>query len=167
MATETTKDEGKNTKAKLSNKVDNNFHVFTWLNIAENEANDTESDGETLVTQLREVQDYLLNSTTMRDRNAYHYCNSSSQRSVHTYLKDMGVEIEKTIEESEEKQDYENKIDLYNAADIVFSFFLPQLLDEDTPTVGQFWGSVRRLVDVSILIFYILFKTQIASIIKC
>lgn len=147
MATETTKDEGKNTKAKLSNKVDNNFHVFTWLNIAENEANDTESDGETLVTQLREVQDYLLNSTTMRDRNAYHYCNSSSQRSVHTYLKDMGVEIEKTIEESEEKQDYENKIDLYNAADIVFSFFLPQLLDEDTPTVGQFWGSVRRLVD--------------------
>ncbi|XXG94111.1 hypothetical protein Hte_000363 [Hypoxylon texense] len=144
---ETTKAESQNPKAKLSNKLDKYFHVFSWLIVAENEANDTESDGETLVAQLREVEDYLLNSTTTRDRNTYHNCNSSSQRSVHAYLKDKGLEIEKTEEEPEEKGEYENRIDLYNAADIVFSFFLPQLVNADAPTVEQFWGSIRSLVD--------------------
>ncbi|KAI1774117.1 hypothetical protein F4818DRAFT_420890 [Hypoxylon cercidicola] len=147
--TETKTPESGNTKDQLSDHVDNNFHVFTWLDIAENEANDTKSDDDTLITHLREIEDYLLTSTSMRDRNQYNNCNSSSQQAVHAYLKEKGLETEKAEEESQDKQEYENKVDLYNAADIVFSFFLPQSLDENTPTVGQFWHSVRSLVEMS------------------
>ncbi|KAI1765348.1 hypothetical protein GGR53DRAFT_270001 [Hypoxylon sp. FL1150] len=147
--TETTSPETRNIRTKLSNGVDNNFHVFTWLDAAENETNGTEPDGETLVAHLQEIEDYVLSSTAMRDRNAYNTCKSSSQVSVHAYLKEKGLEVESAEEESQEKQEYESRVDLYNAADIVFSFFLPQWIGKDTPTVRKFWGSIQSLVEVS------------------
>ncbi|KAI0852613.1 hypothetical protein F5Y00DRAFT_176805 [Daldinia vernicosa] len=138
----------KKTKDEKYQIADDKFHVFSWLEMAESEDDSGELDVEALITNLQEAEDYLLKSTSMRDRNAYHNCNLSSRSSVHAYLRGKGLRIEKKDEESVEKRGYENKIDFYNAADIVFSFFLPQSLSEDTPTIGKFWGAVESLVEI-------------------
>ncbi|KAI1376242.1 hypothetical protein F4677DRAFT_85578 [Hypoxylon crocopeplum] len=142
--------QSKNRKAKIksTNSVDNSFHVFSWLGITQTENDRTEVDVEALTTHLQEAEDFLLSSTMMRDRTAYNSCNLFSQRQVHAYLEDKGLNTEKSEEEAQEGRDYENRVDLYNAADLVFSFFLPQSLDQNTPTVGKFWGAVQRLVEM-------------------
>ncbi|KAF3055618.1 hypothetical protein GL218_06953 [Daldinia childiae] len=145
-ATENT--DNKNTKVEKYQTTDDKFHVFSWLEMAESEDDSGELDVEALVTNLQEAEDYLLKSTSLRDRNAYHNCNVSSQSSVHAYLRGKGLRIEKTDENSAEKRGYETKIDFYNAADIIFSFFLPQVLSEDAPTIGKFWGAVESLVEI-------------------
>ncbi|KAI2782312.1 hypothetical protein F4815DRAFT_30049 [Daldinia loculata] len=146
LATEN--NDNKNTKAEKYQTTDDKFHVFSWLGMTESEGDNRELDAEALITDLGEVENYLLKSTSMRDRNAYHNCNMSSQSSVHAYLRGKGLRIEKADEKSAEKRGYETKIDFYNAADIVFSFFLPQLLSEDAPTIGKFWGAVESLVEI-------------------
>ncbi|KAI0843060.1 hypothetical protein F5Y06DRAFT_292046 [Hypoxylon sp. FL0890] len=135
-------------KDKPTGHTDNNFHVFSWLEMNQAETDCSELDVDALNTNLQEAEDYLLRSMTMRDRNAYQNCNISSQRSVHAYLKGKRRRIEQMDEDSQERQGYENKVDLYNAADIVFSFFLPHSLGEDTPTIGKFWGAVESLVEI-------------------
>lgn len=147
----TPKPGSRNPKSNLKKTVDNNFHVFSWLYMTENEPDGAALDHEMITTQLQEAEEYLLSSTTIRDRNAYHNCNSSSRRFVYTYLKDKGQKIDNSEEETQERREYENKVDLYNAADITFSFFLPQLSSKDTPTVGKFWGAIQNLVEVSTL----------------
>ncbi|KAI0117112.1 hypothetical protein F4814DRAFT_415281 [Daldinia grandis] len=146
LATEN--NDNKGTKVEKDQTTDDRFHVFSWLEMVESESDSGELDLEALVTNLREAEDYLLKSTSIRDRNAYHNCNVSSQSSVHAYLRGKGLRIEKTDEESVERRGYKTKIDFYNAADIVFSFFLPQSLSEDTPTIGKFWGAVESLVEI-------------------
>ncbi|OTA69317.1 hypothetical protein K449DRAFT_428757 [Hypoxylon sp. EC38] len=134
-------------KNKPTNRIDNNFHVFSWLEMNQSDTDGLELDVDTLNTNLQEAEDYLLRSMSMRDRDAYQDCNISSQRSVHAYLKGKKRGAERT-EDIQEKRAYENKVDLYNAADIVFSFFLPQILGDDMPTVGKFWGAVESLVEI-------------------
>ncbi|KAI1408911.1 hypothetical protein F5Y13DRAFT_204091 [Hypoxylon sp. FL1857] len=147
-APETKQQGNRKTKDKPASRTDNNFHVFSWLEATQVETDSVELDVETLNANLQDAEDYLLRSMTMRDRNAYQNCNLSSQRSVHAYLKGKGLRIEKMDDDSQEKRGYQNKVDLYNAADIVFSFFMPQSLGEDTPTVGKFWGAVESLVEI-------------------
>ncbi|KAI1465730.1 uncharacterized protein F4812DRAFT_110004 [Daldinia caldariorum] len=138
--------KAKNTKVQPVHKDDGKFHVFSWLEIGENEG-----DGimpynvEQLTTSLREIEEYLITSTGMRDRSAYRNCEISSRRSVHAYLS-QGSGIEKAEELDWQKNEYEKRVDLYNAADIIFDFFLPQYVDESTPTIGKFWGAIDSLV---------------------
>ncbi|KAI8965869.1 hypothetical protein F5Y11DRAFT_258925 [Daldinia sp. FL1419] len=140
--------EGVNPKAKRTSTIDGKFHVFSWLEMSESEGNNKEPNAEALTANLREAEGYLIKSTSMRDRNAYNNCNISSQSSVYAYLKGKGLRIEKMDKGSREKREYKNRIDLYNAADIVFSFFLPQSLGEDIPTIGKFWGAVESLIEI-------------------
>ncbi|KAI1142915.1 hypothetical protein F5Y05DRAFT_408368 [Hypoxylon sp. FL0543] len=136
------------TEDKPTRTTDKTFHVFTWMEMTQMDDDCLESEVVPLNTDLQEAEEYLLRSTSMRDRNAYQNCNLSSQRSVHAYLKGKSIRIEKMDNDNQEKRAYENKVDLYNAADIVFSFFLPRSLGEDTPMVGKFWGAIETLVEI-------------------
>ncbi|KAI2464473.1 hypothetical protein F4781DRAFT_70403 [Annulohypoxylon bovei var. microspora] len=136
-------------KPKLHNRTDDSFHVFSWLEMAETETDGEESEVETLTSYLQEAEDYLLRSMLMRDRTAYHNCNVSSQNSVHDFLVGKGLKIETLNESSQEEREYDSAVDLYNAAGIVFSFFLPLSFDKDTPTAGKFWGAIQSLVEAS------------------
>ncbi|KAK6948222.1 hypothetical protein Daesc_009986 [Daldinia eschscholtzii] len=142
-------DENQKTQVQETCSDDSKFHVFSWLEMDENEDNDGVPDIEALTKSLQEMEDYLLKSTSMRDRNAYRNCKLSSQGYIYAYLKSQGLRIENLEEKGWQKNDYEQKVDLYNAADIVFSFFLPQYLGIDKPTIGRFWGAVDSLIQIS------------------
>ncbi|KAK8005582.1 Mg2+ transporter protein- CorA-like protein [Apiospora arundinis] len=45
-----------------------------------------------------------------------------------------------------QKKLYSQRVDIYNAADLVCQFFLPNDMDEDAPTVGKFWGAIMSFV---------------------
>ncbi|OTB14339.1 hypothetical protein K445DRAFT_23746 [Daldinia sp. EC12] len=142
-------DENKKTQVKEIGNDDGKFHVFSWLEMDGNEGNGGVPDIEALTESLQETEDYLLQSTSMKDRNSYRNCKLSSRGYVHAYLKSQGLRIENLEEKGWQKNDYEQKVDLYNAADIVFSFFLPQYLGIDKPTIGRFWGAVDSLVQIT------------------
>ncbi|KAI2633689.1 hypothetical protein GGS26DRAFT_56879 [Hypomontagnella submonticulosa] len=148
----TGQNKNENTQSKPPNGVDTSFHVFSWLAMAEAETGDTELDAEALTTDLQEAEQYLLGSTAMGNRNAYQRCSQSTQSSVYDYLETQGSKIEKnngeSREESRNRREYETRVDLYNAAEIIFSFFLPQSLGIGAPTVGKFWGAIRSLVEI-------------------
>lgn len=134
----------------LPARVNNTFHVFTWLETVQaGFKGSADLDVEAITGQLQEVEEFLLYSTTMAERRAYNNCNWSSRKLVHAYLEDRGQELEDGNEKLKKKQDYEERVDLYNAADLVYRFFLPWRLDADAPTVGKFWGAISTLVEVS------------------
>ncbi|KAI5867033.1 hypothetical protein GGS23DRAFT_301604 [Durotheca rogersii] len=129
--------------------LDDSFHVFSWLEMAQAESNNRKLDTEALVAHLREAEEFLLSSIPKRDRNAYRTCDPSSQRLVYMCLREEEPSFDDMEEETREKSEYEGKVEIYNAADIIHSFFLPRSSSKHIPTVGKFWGAIRGLVEVS------------------
>jgi hypothetical protein len=140
-----------NVKITLPESVNDTFHVFTWMENVQLGSTDTSDlDVEAVVKQLQVAEEFLLGSTTMRERRAYHMCPPSSRQLIHAYLEDRGQERDSSADDKpKKKQDYEDRVDVYNAAELVFRFFLPWRFDKDAPTVGKFWGAVQCLVGVS------------------
>lgn len=133
----------------MPTRVNDTFHVFTWLGNIQSTPADSSAgiDTEMVVKQLQEIETYILCSTGTRDRSAYSRCGTSSRRAVHDYLAEHSIETEQR--NSGTKKQYEARVNLYNAADLVFRFFLPWMVDSQAPTVGKFWGALRSLVEVS------------------
>ncbi|KAI1498364.1 hypothetical protein F5X99DRAFT_412171 [Biscogniauxia marginata] len=150
VADQTARQEGdSDNEAKLLDISDNKFHVFTWMDLANANTGSGTLDMGALVNQLTDVEEYLLGSTAASDRNAYKECSCSSRQLVHAYLEgkeEAGTEIQ---EPGQKKDDCEDGVDIFNAADILYEFFLPPGLEESIPTVGKFWGSIQRLVEVA------------------
>lgn len=55
------------------------------------------------------------------------------------------VHAEKRIRSSK-PQDYEMRADIFNLADMIFKFFLPDTTE--TPMASKFWGAVKNQVKV-------------------
>jgi len=45
------------------------------------------------------------------------------------------------------RQTYETKVEVVNAAELLFQFFLPSRFEG--PTVGKYWGALDRVLKVS------------------
>lgn len=132
----------------LPDRVNDRFHVFSWLEtvLTTGDAN-SQVQVESLRIQLQEVEDYLKNSTSFSDRRAYQDSQVATRPSCFRYLREQGGLTEEFKKQPRMKQDYEDRIDIVNAADIVYRFFLP--LGFDGPTVRKFWGAINLLVQVS------------------
>lgn len=105
-------------------------------------------DTSILNEHLLEVEDFLLNQTNFTDRKAYRGCNPSSRRSVHGILQKRGSTLSQSSDSSGRDQiDYEEDVEIFNTADIIFRFLFPA--DAVVATVGKFWGAVKLLIEVS------------------
>lgn len=140
------------TTPNMPARVNNIFHVFTWLGNTQSAPGSPSMgiDTDLVVKQLQEIETYILCSTGARDRSAYSRCGMSSRRAVHEYLANHMMETEHRGVGA--KKQYEARVNLYNTADLVFRFFLPWRVDSQAPTVGKFWGALLSLVEVSAVI---------------
>ncbi|KAI8279225.1 hypothetical protein K4K56_012772 [Colletotrichum sp. SAR 10_98] len=124
-------------------KANERFHVFSWADAH------TSSPVEgpnfiVLQKQLSEVEDFLTAETNGPDRRAYLDSEASGRDEVYAYLEQQGAAIKELKNKPWKKQDYEDRVDIFNAADTLFRFFLPPLFDG--PTTERFWGAVMSLV---------------------
>ncbi|KAL3306236.1 mg2+ transporter [Colletotrichum asianum] len=128
-------------------KANERFHVFSWADAH------TSSPVEgpnfiVLQKQLSEVEDFLTAETNGPDRRAYLDSEASGRDEVFAYLEQQGAAIQELKNKPWKKQDYEDRVDIFNAADTLFRFFLPPLFDG--PTTERFWGAVMNLVWVPV-----------------
>ncbi|KAK6840013.1 hypothetical protein PG987_005879 [Apiospora arundinis] len=84
---------------------------------------------------------------------SYRRCNTATQQTVHAYLENQGKEIDNP-ENTTRKKLYSQRVDIYNAAELVCQFFLPGHVDEDAPTVGKFWGAIMSFVQVRFVLYF-------------
>ncbi|KAH6648167.1 hypothetical protein BKA67DRAFT_409341 [Truncatella angustata] len=133
----------------LSQSVNNAFHVFTWMDIAKPKSvMSAELNVDNILKQLAEAHKYLGGSTSGRDRKIYEAGRLSTQEKLHAYLEAEGKVLDSSTEEDTSKRDdWTSCVDLYNAAEIIFRFFLPRRFDSSAPTVGKFWGAIEVLVE--------------------
>ncbi|KAI0097925.1 hypothetical protein GGR51DRAFT_577712 [Nemania sp. FL0031] len=102
-------------------------------------------DEEILDDHLREVEDYLLFQTSFSDRRAYGACPEATRDEVYAYLESQGVELSNSNEGQRAWQrDYEVKLDIFNAANVVFEFFFPPRVE--VPTIPKFWGALKMIM---------------------
>lgn len=114
-------------------------------------------DKSVLNEHLLEVEEFLLSHTNFTDRKAYRSCQTSSRNDVHGTLESRGSFLSQSSNcSSQDQLDYEEDVDIFNTADIVFRFFFPA--DAQVATVGKFWGALKFLIGVSVKIwpFYLL-----------
>ncbi|KAJ5010530.1 hypothetical protein K4K57_007044 [Colletotrichum sp. SAR 10_99] len=128
-------------------KANERFHVFSWADAH------TSSPVEgpnfiVLQKQLSEVEDFLTAETNGPDRRAYLDSEASGRDEVYAYLEQQGAAIQELKNNPWKKQDYEDRVDIFNAADTLFRLFLPPLFDG--PTTERFWGAVMSLVWVPV-----------------
>ncbi|KAJ0117452.1 hypothetical protein J7T55_003866 [Diaporthe amygdali] len=103
-------------------------------------------DESVLNEHLLEVEDFLLNQTNFTDRKAYRGCNPSSRNDVYGILEKRGSHLSQSLDSSsKDQQDYEEDVDIFNAADTIFRFFFPAHVE--VATVGKFWGALKFLVE--------------------
>ncbi|KAI5927644.1 hypothetical protein F4810DRAFT_648688 [Camillea tinctor] len=137
-------------KKRFIDPSKNRFHVFTWVDMENEEDRSGKIEIEVLVDQLTEVEDYLDRSTSISDRTAYQECRPSLRQFVHEYLEIKRPDMEEDDETDQSLKKYEDAVDIFNAADVLFEFFLPHGMEKVVPTVGKFWGAVQRLMEVAI-----------------
>ncbi|GKT54745.1 Mg2+ transporter [Colletotrichum tofieldiae] len=127
------------------NKANEMFHVFSWAETTP----PSPVEGPNFIVlqkQLSEVEEFLTAETNGPDRRAYLETETSTRNEVYLYLEQLGADMQ-SAKKAWRKQDYEERIDIFNAADSLFRFFLPPLFDG--PTTERFWGAVMNLVRMS------------------
>ena len=107
------------------------------------EVSQNESKWERLKTQLKTADEFMLQKTPFSVKMAYKDCKDSTREEVYNYLKELAADFEN---DEADKHSYEERIDVFNAADLLFQLFLPPTFNG--PTVGRFWGAIARLVKV-------------------
>ncbi|KAK5656101.1 hypothetical protein OQA88_5240 [Cercophora sp. LCS_1] len=107
---------------------------------------DDSLDEEVLDDHLLEVEDYILSRTPFSDRRAYNACPKATRDKIHAQLEQRGVELSGATDvQREQQQDYEMRLDIFNAADAVFKFFFPS--DVVVPTINKFWGALEAIIN--------------------
>ncbi|KAK7973707.1 hypothetical protein PG989_015555 [Apiospora arundinis] len=147
-------DRGKSDNTVTTSANTEVFHVFTWLNVTNpGVQGGKDTNGAALVQQLADIEAFLLKSTKVTEQSAYRRCNTATQQTVHAYLENQGKEIDNP-ENTTRKKLYSQRVDIYNAAELVCQFFLPGHVDEDAPTVGKFWGAIMSFVQVRFMLYF-------------
>jgi len=93
------------------------------------------------------VDAYLANQTSASDRKSYGDLLAWGQADSWIYIHGLGAAVKGGKERYPGKMYYEERVDIINAAEVVFAFFLPS--DYQGPTAEKFWGAIRFLIEVS------------------
>jgi hypothetical protein len=99
-----------------------------------------------LKEQLAQADRFMQKQTPFSVQKAYENCKDSTRERVH-FLLEIEAGQEDTDRTEEARQYFEDRIDIFNAADIVFRFFFPG--DFIAPTVRKFWGAILAMTAVS------------------
>lgn len=125
--------------------TDDKFHVFSWLDsFTVTEEASSKEQAESLRVQLQEMDEFIRKETNASDRKAYQNCPEATRLDALTSLEEQ---LEKSKKSPQSKREFDDRVDIVNAAEIIFRFFLP--LQFEGPTVGKFWGAIHRLIRVS------------------
>jgi hypothetical protein len=122
------------------------FHVFECVD-GVRIPGENGIDQAALLDLLEETDGFLNSATTFSDRRDYRDCPTRSRFAAYGLLKEQGVELGTAGKRAYGQQRYENRVDLFNAVDMIFRFFLPPTFEG--PTIGKFWGAMDRIVEVS------------------
>ncbi|KAI1065854.1 hypothetical protein LB507_000357 [Fusarium sp. FIESC RH6] len=98
-----------------------------------------------LEAQLSAAESFLIGETTLSERKAYKACKAGNRAECYAYLSGLSGLVEETGSDTIRRA-YQEKVDIFNAADITYSFFIP--LDFDGPMIDKFWGALRTLIEL-------------------
>ncbi|KAM0196791.1 hypothetical protein ACHAPI_005672 [Fusarium lateritium] len=101
-----------------------------------------------LEVQLDAAERFLTNEATYSDRKAYESCKTGTRNECYDYLAGLASRVENDGSDNVRRV-YEERVDIFNAVDIAYTFFLP--MNFNGSMVGKFWGAVRTLIELSIL----------------
>ncbi|KAK1758176.1 hypothetical protein QBC47DRAFT_410891 [Echria macrotheca] len=103
-------------------------------------------DEDALEDYFLEVEDYILSRTTFSDRRAYTACPEASRDKIYDELERKGIELSGITDvQREQQRNYERQLDIFNAVDVLFTFFFPP--DVVVPTTGKFWGALEAVIN--------------------
>lgn len=121
------------------------FALFTCLDDVSLAKGNTIDEAK-LDERLHEIETILLHETSVSDQRAYKRCPSANRLSVYRMLEQEELEIVHSERRTRphNPQDYEIRADIFNLADMIFKFFLPDTTE--TPMASKFWGAVKSQV---------------------
>ncbi|KAM0437708.1 hypothetical protein ACHAPT_002073 [Fusarium lateritium] len=120
------------------------FHVLTLVS----RGLATMAGSATLEAQLEAAERFITVETTYSNRKTYKSCQEGTKMECYLYLTGLADRVE--VDGSDHvRRAYEEKIDIFNAADVIYNFFLPA--DFEGPMSGKFWGALRTMIELSIL----------------
>jgi len=137
------KDDKTAVSAPNSPNTAHSFSVFTWLKLDRGDPRIAVAQAE-----LTRVDKFLRENTRTRDQLAYTECPEATHEELRSILTHLAIErkILDMDDSAKVRVALEDRIDIFNAAIIIFEYFLP--LQFSGPTVGKFWGSLKVLLDV-------------------
>lgn len=100
----------------------------------------------TLEAQLEAAEKFITAETTYSNRKTYKSCKESTKMECYLYLAGLADRVEAQGSD-QVRRAYEEKIDIFNAADVIYNFFLPA--NFEGPMAGKFWGALRTMLEVS------------------
>jgi hypothetical protein len=148
-----------------ADRVNDGFHVFTWINAPDgsrfsspgppavnvNQGSPNVEDQE-LEEDLKEIDDFLRLKTNLNDRLTYRACPLSQRIAVYKLLAKERNELttgnDTDITNQDRRKRYETKVDILNAAELILQFFLPP--QSQSITAQKYWGALYRLLGVCI-----------------
>jgi hypothetical protein len=156
------KDPKKKKSSRSPEVSKNDFHVFIWLNEYSdgNNSSTTSPIGgmmpmpspiktQDLEDDLEEIDTFLSQKTSLNDRITYRSCPFQKRNEVYRLLSKERRDITAATDSSQDQREmYENKVDILNAVDLIFQFFFPPKFQG--PTVGKYWGAVFQLLKVCV-----------------
>ncbi|KAI8684106.1 hypothetical protein NCS57_00076100 [Fusarium keratoplasticum] len=125
-------------------KTNNFFHVLTLAS----RGLTTMAGSATLEAQLEAAEKFITAETTYSNRKTYKSCKESTKMECYLYLAGLADRVEAQGSD-QVRRAYEEKIDIFNAADVIYNFFLPE--NFEGPMAGKFWGALRTMIELSIL----------------
>ncbi|KAI9053978.1 hypothetical protein LZ554_002922 [Drepanopeziza brunnea f. sp. 'monogermtubi'] len=151
-------------KNRLNNSTERSkeeFHVFTWMN-SNNEMHNV-SPGITatnvdyilpgferqgLEDDLKEMDEYLSTEINLSHRLIYNAAPSKTRVELYELLSSMRKEaVSDERSTTPQIKVYEAMVDVVNAAEVLFRFFLPS--NYEGTMVKKYWGAMYRLLQLS------------------
>ncbi|EKD16183.1 Mg2+ transporter [Drepanopeziza brunnea f. sp. 'multigermtubi' MB_m1] len=151
----------KNRHKNSSERSKEEFHVFTWMN-SNNEMHNVspgitatnvdyilsgfESQG--LEDDLKEMDEYLSTEINLSHRLIYNAAPSKTRVELYELLSSMRKEaVSDERSTTPQIKVYEAVVDVVNAAEVLFRFFLPS--NYEGTMVNKYWGAVYQLLKLS------------------
>ncbi|KAH8121649.1 hypothetical protein LI328DRAFT_158084 [Trichoderma asperelloides] len=117
------------------------LHVFTLL------PKSAESSGDTILKELYEqlsaAEKFLTEQTSYSAQRGYKQCRLMARDGVNEYLTNLAPRIDEKANDTLRRL-YEERIDVFNMADMLFQLFFP--LTFHGPTTGKYWGALNKLM---------------------
>ncbi|KAI0437042.1 hypothetical protein F4803DRAFT_556393 [Xylaria telfairii] len=118
------------------------FSVFSWIQPSPEFSRTMAAKSE-----LGHIDQFMRRRTRRSDQRAYNECPEATPGEIRAELERLAVEknLLELDERSELRLALQDRIDVFNSAIVIFTYFLP--LHFVGPSTGKLWGSLKLLLD--------------------